>query len=162
MAKRNIPSTPAIHALRKHDVNFTAHPYPYEDHGGTACAAQGLDIDEHIIIKTLLMESSPHNEFIVLMHGDREVSTKALARQLKEKHIQPCSPATAQRLTGYQVGGISPLGTRTSLPVYVESTILDLEKIYINGGRRGLMVCLNPRDLARIFSLTPVEVAITP
>ena len=155
-------ATPAIHFLRKHGVAFTEHPYRYEEHGGTRVSARQLGVDEHAVIKTLVMEDDARQPLLVLMHGDREVSTKNLARQIGRKTIAPCAPDIAQRHTGYQVGGTSPFGTRKPLPVVIEQTILELEKIYINGGRRGLLVALSPRDLARVLDPVRVEVGLEP
>lgn len=160
MAKSDYPATPAIHFLRAHQVAFTPHLYEYEEHGGTRHAAACLGVAEHAVIKTLVMETDAHKPLLVLMHGDREVSTKNLARALGVKTVTPCDPEKAQRVTGYLVGGISPCGTRTALPVYVEATILDLERIYINGGRRGLLVSLAPADLVRVLQARPVQVAL--
>jgi Cys-tRNA(Pro) deacylase len=157
-----LSATPAIHFLRKHGVAFTEHPYRYEARGGTRVSARELGVDEHVVIKTLVMEDDEREPLIVLMHGDREVSTKNLARQLSRKTIEPCAPDVAQRHTGYQVGGTSPFGTRKPLPVFVERSILDLDRIYINGGRRGLLVALSPRDLTRVLEPTSVEVALEP
>jgi Cys-tRNA(Pro) deacylase len=155
-------ATPAIHFLRKHQVVFVEHEYRYEEHGGTRVSAHELGVDEHAVVKTLVMEDERREPLIVLMHGDREVSTKQLARQTDRKTIAPCDPAVAQKHTGYLVGGTSPFGTRKSLPVYLEQSILELETVYINGGRRGFLVALSPRDIARVLEATPVNVAITP
>jgi Cys-tRNA(Pro) deacylase len=152
----------AVRTLRAHGVSFTEHPYRYEDRGGTRVSARELGVDEHVVIKTLVMQDERRQPLIVLMHGDREVSTRNLARQIGVKSVEPCDPATAERHTGYQVGGTSPFGTRKLLPVYVERTILDLPRIYINGGRRGSLVSLSPADLARVLSPTLVGVAVTP
>ena len=153
-------STPAIHLLRRHNVSFTEHPYRYEEHGGTRVSSRELGVDEHAVIKTLVMQDEAHRPLIVLMHGDREVSTKQLARQLDRKTVEPCDPAVAQRHTGYTVGGTSPFGTRKPLPVYVERTVLDLDRIYINGGRRGLLVAIVPGELIRVLDAVPVEAAL--
>ena len=153
-------ATPAIHFLRKHGVAFTEHSYRYEEHGGTRVSSRELGVDEHAVIKTLVMQDEAREPLIVLMHGDREVSTKQLARQLERKTVEPCDPAVAQRHTGYAVGGTSPFGTRKELPVYVERTVLDLDRIYINGGRRGLLVSLAPSELVRVLAATPVEAAL--
>ena len=153
-------ATPAIHFLRKHNVSFTEHPYRYEQHGGTRVSARELGIDEHAIIKTLVMEDDEREPLIVLMHGDREVSTKQLARQIGKKAVSPCDPAVAQKHTGYMVGGTSPFGTRKVLPVYMERSVLDLERAYINGGRRGFLVALSPIDIQRVLGATPVDAAI--
>ena len=155
-----VSATPAIHFLRKHGVAFTEHPYRYEDHGGTRVSSRELGVDEHAVVKTLVMEDEARRPLIVLMHGDREVSTKQLARQIDRKSIEPCDPAVAQRHTGYAVGGTSPFGTRKALPVFVERSVLDLERIYVNGGRRGLLVCVVPGELTRVLGAVPVEVAL--
>jgi len=155
-----MPATPAIHFLRKHGVAFTEHPYRYEEHGGTRVSSRELGVDEHAVVKTLVMEDEAKRPLVVLMHGDREVSTKQLARQTGHKTIEPCAPAVAERHTGYAVGGTSPFGTRKPLPIFVERTILDLERLYINGGRRGLLVGVAPGDLTRVLGATPVEVAL--
>jgi Cys-tRNA(Pro) deacylase len=152
--------TAAIRMLRAHDVRFTEHPYRYEEHGGTAVSARELGVDEHQVVKTLVMEDEARQPLIVLMHGDRSVSTKELARQIRRKAVRACEPAVAQRHTGYQVGGTSPFGTLKRLPVYVERSILALDAIYINGGRRGFLVRLAPGDLIRVLGAMPVEVAI--
>jgi Cys-tRNA(Pro) deacylase len=154
-----LSATPAVHFLRKHGVAFTEHLYRYEEHGGTSVSARELGVDEHAVIKTLVMQDESKRPLLVLMHGDREVSTKQLARQIDRKTVEPCAPAVARRHTGYAVGGTSPFGTRKPLPVYVERTVLDLERIYINGGRRGLLVSIAPDELVRVLSATPVEAA---
>ncbi len=150
-------ATPAIHFLRQHKVPFTEHPYRYEERGGTAVSARELGVDEHIVIKTLVMEDEGRQPLIVLMHGDRDVSTKNLARQSGRKTIVPCDPDVAQRHSGYLVGGTSPFGTRKKMPVYMERTIADLERIYINGGRRGFLIALAPADLVRTLSSILVD-----
>jgi Cys-tRNA(Pro) deacylase len=155
-----LSATPAVHFLRKHGVAFTEHPYRYEEHGGTRVSSRELGVDEHAVIKTLVMQDDAKQPLIVLMHGDREVSTKQLARQLERKAVEPCDPVVAQRHTGYAVGGTSPFGTRKPLPVYVERTVLELERIYINGGRRGFLVSLAPSELLRVLAATPVEAAL--
>jgi len=159
MSKDHIPATPAIRALKENRVDFVPRPYKYEERGGTEVAARELGVDEHLTVKTLVMEDDGKSPFIVLMHGDREVSTKDLARILGVKTVQPCDAASANRHTGYMVGGTSPFGTRKSLPVYVEETILSLPVIYINAGRKGLLVEMKPADLAKVLKLTPVSVA---
>jgi Cys-tRNA(Pro) deacylase len=159
MSKDHIPATPAIRALKENRVDFVPRPYKYEERGGTEVAARELGVDEHLTVKTLVMEDDGKAPFIVLMHGDREVSTKDLARVLGVKTVQPCDAASAHRHTGYMVGGTSPFGTRKSLPVYVEETILSLPVIYINAGRKGLLVEMRPADLAKVLKLTPVSVA---
>lgn len=157
--KQKTSTTPALRALQQAKLGHEPREYDYLDHGGTTHAASELGVDEHQVIKTLVMADNQGRALIVLMHGDREVSTKALARILGVKSVTPVSPAQALKLTGYQVGGISPLGTRTSLPVYVEQGILDLPEIHINGGRRGMLVRLDPRELARLLGATPVQTA---
>jgi len=159
MSKDHIPATPAIRALKENRVDFVPRPYKYEERGGTEVAARELGVDEHLTVKTLVMEDDGKSPFIVLMHGNREVSTKDLARILGVKTVQPCDAASANRHTGYMVGGTSPFGTRKSLPVYVEETILSLPVIYINAGRKGLLVEMRPADLAKVLKLTPVSVA---
>jgi len=155
-----IPATPAIHFLRKHGVAFSEHPYRYEDRGGTRVSARELGVDEHAVVKTLVMQDESGDPLLVLMHGDREVSTKQLARHLGRKSVQPCDPAVAQRHTGYMVGGTSPFGTRKPLAVYLEQSILDLPRVYVNGGRRGLLVGLVPSEITRTLGATPVTVAL--
>jgi Cys-tRNA(Pro) deacylase len=152
-------ATPAIHFLRKHNVAFTEHPYRYEEHGGTRVSSRELGVDEHAVIKTLVMEDELRAPLIVLMHGDREVSTKGLARQIGRKTIAPCEPAVAQKHTGYLVGGTSPFGTRKRLPVYMERSILDLERVYINGGRRGFLVALASSEIVRVLGAHLVDAA---
>ena len=156
----SVAATPAVHFLRKHAVAFTEHPYRYEEHGGTRVSSRELGVDEHAVIKTLVMQDEAKRPLLVLMHGDREVSTKQLARQIDRKTVEPCDPAVAQRHTGYAVGGTSPFGTRKPLPVYVERTVLELERLYINGGRRGLLVSLVPGELVRVVRAVPVEAAL--
>jgi Cys-tRNA(Pro) deacylase len=155
-------ATPAVHALRRHNVPFTEHPYRYEEHGGTSVSSRELGVPEHIVVKTLVMQDADRMPLIVLMHGDREVSTKALARAIGAKAIEPCRPDVAEKHTGYLVGGTSPFGTRKSMPVYVERSVLALELVYVNGGRRGFLVALNPRAFVDVLNATPVEVAIEP
>jgi Cys-tRNA(Pro) deacylase len=139
MSRDKTPVTPAVRALRAAGIGYTDHSYQYEDKGGTAVSARSLGVDEHSVVKTLVMEDEERHPLIVLMHGDRQVSTRELARVLGVRTIQPCSPETANRHTGYMVGGTSPFGTRKQLPVYMERTILDLPRIYINGGKRGYL-----------------------
>ena len=155
-------STAAVLVLRQHGVSFTEHPYRYEERGGTRVSARELGVDEHAVVKTLVMEDERKQPLIVLMHGDREVSTKQLARQIGRKVVTPCDPAAAGKHTGYLVGGTSPFGTRKALPVFVERSILDLERIYVNGGRRGYLVALAPADLVRVLAPTPVDAAVEP
>jgi Cys-tRNA(Pro) deacylase len=154
------PSTNATRTLREHGVAYTEHPYRYEEKGGTAVSARELGVDEHAVVKTLVMEDDGKEPLVVLMHGDREVSTKALARQIGKRTVEICRPEVANRHSGYLVGGTSPFGTRKKMPVYVERTILELPRIYVNGGSRGFLVGLAPADLQRVLSATPVEVAI--
>src|SRR5512145_2433787 len=156
------PSTPAVRLLRERGVAFSEHPYRYEEKGGTAVSSRELGVDEHAVVKTLVFEDDAAAPLIVLMHGDREVSTKALARQLGRKSIQICRPEVANRHSGYQVGGTSPFGTRKAMPVYVERTVLDLPKIYVNGGSRGFLVGIAPDELLRVLGATPVDAAIEP
>jgi len=152
-------ATPAVHYLRAHKVPFTEHSYRYQERGGTAVSSRELGVDEHVVIKTLVMEDEDRQPLVVLMHGDRDVSTKNLARQSGRKTIVPCDPEVAQRHSGYLVGGTSPFGTRKQMPVYMERTIADLERIYINGGRRGFLIALAPEDLVRALSPTLVDAA---
>jgi Cys-tRNA(Pro) deacylase len=158
MARAKLPATPALRALEQAGVAYLPRPYQYQEHGGTSVAAALLGLEEHRVIKTLVMEDEARRPLLVLMHGDREVSTKSLARSLGAKSVSPCDPARVERLTGYQVGGVSPFGTRTALPVYVEASILDLARIAINGGRRGLLVELDPQELVRLLKATLVSV----
>jgi len=151
------PVTNAVRMLREHKVDFTHHPYEYEERGGTAVSAREIGVDEHAVIKTLVMEDDAKRPLVVLMHGDREVSTKNLARHMGVKTISPCDPATADRHSGYQVGGTSPFGTRRTMPVYVQRTILDLPRIYINGGKRGYLVGMIPAELVRVLKPVPVD-----
>jgi len=155
-----IPATPAIHFLRKHGVTFSEHPYRYEERGGTRVSARELGVDEHAVVKTLVMQDEAGTPMLVLMHGDCEVSTKRLARHLGRKTVQPCDAAVAQRHTGYMVGGTSPFGTRKALAVYLEQSILDLPRVYVNGGRRGLLVGIGPSEITRTLGATPVNVAL--
>jgi Cys-tRNA(Pro) deacylase len=153
-------ATPAIHFLREHGVPYTEHEYRYEERGGTAVSSRQLGVDEHAVIKTLVMEDERKQPLVVLMHGDREVSTKNLARQIGAKTVSPCSPDVAQKHSGYLVGGTSPFGTRKKMPVYLERTIADLDRIYINGGARGFLVSLSATDLVRVLSPTLVDAAM--
>lgn len=154
-------ATPAIHFLRERKIPFTEHEYRYEERGGTAVSARELGVDEHSVIKTLVMEDEAKHPLIVLMHGDKEVSTKNLARQIGAKTVSPCAPDVAQKHTGYLVGGTSPFGTRKRMPVYLERSIVDLDRIYINGGRRGFLVSLAPSELIRALSPTLVDAAMS-
>lgn len=159
MAKDKIPATLAIRFLRKHKVKFKLHPYRYEEKGGTETASRQLGMDHHLIIKTLVMEDDKKAPLIILMHGDRQVSTKALARAVGARSITPCDPLDAHKHTGYVVGGTSPFGTRKPLPIYVEASVLGLPKIVVNAGRRGLLVEMNPEDMEKILKPLPVYVA---
>lgn len=159
MAREKIPMTPAVRVLRQHRVDFAPHSYDYVPRGGTAASAAALGVDEHTVIKTLIMEDETGAPLIVLMHGDREVSTRNLARVLERKTIRPCAPEIAEKHTGYKVGGTSPFGTRKTLPVFAETGILELDRVYINGGRRGFLVGLSTADLVRVLSPTPVDAA---
>ncbi|HLO26145.1 MAG TPA: Cys-tRNA(Pro) deacylase [Geobacteraceae bacterium] len=160
MSKDKPPVTPAVRALRAAGIAFTDHPYAYEEKGGTAVSARELGVDEHCVVKTLIMEDERKNPCIVLMHGDRQVSTKELARIMGVKGIAPCTPETALKHSGYQVGGTSPFGTRKIMPVYMEETILDLPRIYINGGKRGYLVGIAPQDAVRLLKPVLVKVGI--
>lgn len=160
MAKEKLPVTAAIRALRQHKVDFGSHLYNYEEKGGTAVSARELGVDEHAVIKTLVMENERRQPCIVLMHGDMQVSTKQLARQTGDKSLQPCTPEAALKHTGYQIGGTSPFGSRAKLTVYAESTIFDLPTIYINGGKRGYLVSMSAEELQRVLEPIKVQVAI--
>jgi Cys-tRNA(Pro) deacylase len=160
MSRPSFPSTPATRLLRQEGVPFSEHLYRYEEHGGTRVAARELGVDEHATIKTLVMEDDQGAPLVVLMHGDREVSTRALARQLHRKTIQICRPEVANRHSGYQVGGTSPFGTRRPLPVFLEASILDLDRIYVNGGSRGFLLGLSPADAARVLRAELVTAAM--
>jgi Cys-tRNA(Pro) deacylase len=159
MAAKAMPVTNAIRVLREHGVAWTDHPYAYEERGGTAVSARELGVPEHACIKTLVMEDDAKRPMIVLMHGDREVSTKNLARVLGVKSVQPCAPAVADRHSGYQVGGTSPFGTRREMPVYLHRTIVDLPYVYVNGGRRGYLVGMPPAELLRVLRPQIVDIA---
>ncbi len=155
----SLPSTPALRLLRERGVPFTVHQYEYVEKGGTKRSSDALGLDEHRVVKTLVFEDEQKRPLIVLMHGDLQVSAKELARVLNVKKVGPCAPDVAQRHTGYLVGGTSPFGTKKALPVYVESTILELPSLIINGGGRGLLVEITPADLHALLSPTPVSVA---
>src|SRR5512141_1758287 len=154
-----IPSTPATRLLREKRVAYTEHPYRYEEHGGTRVSARELGVDEHAVVKTLVMEDEDKAPLVVLMHGDREVSVKARARHIGKKLVQPCKPEVANRHSGYQVGGTSPFGTRRAMPIYLERSILELPTAYVNGGARGFLVGLDPADLIRVLKPTLVDAA---
>ena len=156
----NAPETLATRFLRQHHTPFSTHLYNYEDHGGTKVSSRELNVAEHAVVKTLVMEDESRQPLVVLMHGDRKVSTKELARQTGHKQISPCDPAVAQRHTGYLVGGTSPFGTKKTLPVFMECSILDLPLIYINGGKRGFLVGVHPHDILRMLQPGLVNVAL--
>jgi len=156
----NVPETPATAFLRKHGIAHSNHLYTYEEHGGTKVSARELNVPEHAVVKTLVMEDENAKPLIVLMHGDCKVSTKELARQIGVKKVAPCKPEDAHRHTGYMVGGCSPFGTKKKLPVHMEKTILDESLIYINGGRRGFLVGVHPHDILRVLEPKIVQVAL--
>ena len=158
--KEHISETQATQLLRKHHVSFDEHPYPYEEHGGTSVSARELGVPEHAVIKTLVMQDEAAKPLIVLMHGDCKVSTKNLARSIGCKSVEPCKPEVAQRHSGYMIGGTSPFGTKKTMPVYVEASILELPRIYINGGRRGFLVSLAPQVLVDLLQAKPVQCAL--
>ena len=162
MAKKaaHVSETPATAWLRERRLPFTEHVYDYVEHGGTTESARQLGVDEHAVIKTLVMQDERARPLIVLMHGDRQVSTKNLARQIGVKSIQACTPEVAQRHSGYQLGGTSPFGTRKAMPIYVERSVLALPRICINGGRRGYLVGIEPRVLIDQLAARPVDCAI--
>ena len=162
MAKDRHPATNAVRVLREHGVAFTHHPYDYEERGGTSVSARELGVPEHAVIKTLVLEDDAKQPLVVLMHGDREVSTKALARILGVKTVAICAPAVADRHSGYQVGGTSPFGTRRAMPTYMERGIAALPYLYVNGGRRGYLVGMAPADLIRVLKPILVDVATAP
>ena len=159
MAK-HISETPATQWLKQKKVSFTVHPYDYVDHGGTAESSQQLGVPEHEVVKTLVMQDEHGKGLLVLMHGDRKTSTKNLARQIGRKQVEPCTPEVAQKNSGYLVGGTSPFGLRKPLPVFVESSILELPKIWINGGRRGFLVGIDPKVLVTELGAEPVQCAL--
>jgi Cys-tRNA(Pro) deacylase len=159
MAKEEYPITTGVRFLREHNISFVPRMYEYEEHGGTKRSSTELNVDEHSVIKTLVMESDPKHQFLVLMHGDKEVSTKQLARIIGVKQVVPASEASASRATGYQFGGTSPFGTRQKLQVFAEKTIFNLQKILINGGKRRFLVELDPLDLKKSLNVIEVNVA---
>lgn len=160
MAKEKAPVTPAVRVLREAKVGFTDHLYAYEEKGGTAASSRELGVDEHSVVKTLVMEDDRKNPLIILMHGDRQVSTRELARSIGARSITPCSPDVAQKYTGYLVGGTSPFGARKQMPVYLEASILYLPKIYLNGGKRGYLVGIAPQDVVQVLRPVLVTVAV--
>lgn len=158
--KEHVSETPATQMLKKHGVAFTEHPYDYVEHGGTGESARQLGLDEHTVVKTLVMQDQDAKPLIVLMHGDCKVSTKNLARQIGAKSVEPCKPEVANRHSGYLVGGTSPFGTRRAMPVYIEDTILQLPRIAINGGRRGYLVQIDPQVCVQLLDARPVHCAL--
>ena len=156
----HVSETPATQWLKAHKVVFTEHPYDYVEHGGTEESARQLGLDEHLVVKTLVMQDQDAKPLIVLMHGDCKVSTKNLARQIGAKSVEPCKPEVANRHSGYLVGGTSPFGTRKDMPVYVEQSILELPRIAINGGRRGFLVQLDPQVCVQVLGAKPVNCAL--
>ncbi|MFY9314181.1 MAG: Cys-tRNA(Pro) deacylase [Burkholderiales bacterium] len=152
--------TPATMFLKAHQVAYTEHAYQYVERGGTEVSASSLGVDEHHVVKTLVMQDEDARPLIVLMHGDKKVSTKNLARQAGRKRIEPCKPEVAQRHSGYQVGGTSPFGTRKKMPIYLERSVLELPKIYINGGRRGFLVGIAPAEISRTLAPVLVDAAL--
>ena len=158
--KDHVSETPATQFLRKQNIAFSEHQYGYEEHGGTSVSARELGVEEHHVVKTLVMQDESAKPMLVLMHGDRKVSTKNLARQIGCKSVEPCKPDIANRHSGYLVGGTSPFATRKAMPVYVEKSILALEKIYINGGRRGYLIGIDPESIARVLRATAVNCAL--
>ena len=160
--KEHVSETPATACLREHGVPFSEHVYDYVEHGGTAESSRQLGVDEHSVVKTLVMQGEDAKPLIILMHGDREVSLKNLARQIGAKRVEPSKPEVAERHTGYRVGGTSPFGTRKALGIFVERSVLSLPLIYINGGRRGYLVGINPRVLVDLLKAQPVDCAALP
>ena len=164
MAKKDknahVSETPATQLLRAQGVEFTEHPYDYVEHGGSAESARQLGLDEHMVVKTLVMQDQDARPLIVLMHGDRKVSTKNLARQIGAKHVEPCKPEVANRHSGYLVGGTSPFGTKQDMPVFIEESILSLPRIAINGGRRGYLLQLDPQVCVRLLQAKTVQCAL--
>lgn len=158
MAKDKPPVTPAVRALRAAGITFSHHLYTYEEKGGTSVSSRELGVDEHSVIKTLVMEDDGNQPLIVLMHGDRQVSTKELARLIGARSVEPCRPEVAQKHSGYLTGGTSPFGTKRQMPVYVEETILKLPRIYLNGGKRGYLVGVTPADSLQLLKPTLVRV----
>jgi len=159
MGRSEVPATNAVRVLREHNTPFIPHFYNYEEHGGTRHSAEALAVPEHIVVKTLVFITDRKNPCLVLIHGDREVSAKQLARVMNVKRVEPCDERTAHKFTGYLFGGTSPFGTRTRLPVYAEKTIFGLERIFINGGKRGFLVELHPEILRKLLHVVEVTVA---
>ena len=159
--KEHIPSTNAIRLLNQHKINYTPMFYKYVEKGGTKVSAKELNVSEHNVIKTIIMENDKHEYFIVLMHGDMEISTKNLARHQNAKTVTPCVPHIADKHSGYMVGGTSPFGTKSKMKTYIEESILSLDKIYINGGRKGMLVEMDPKDLTKLLDYELVQVGIS-
>ncbi len=158
--QKHVSETPATQFLRERGVSFTEHVYDYVEHGGTAESSRQLGVSEHEVVKTLVMQDERAQPLIVLMHGDKQVSTKNLARAIGAKSVEPCKPEVAQRHSGYLVGGTSPFGTKKAMPVYVEAGVLALPRILINGGRRGYLVGIEPGVLAELVEAKPVTCAL--
>ena len=152
--------TPATVVLKQHQVQYTEHIYEYIEHGGTSVSSSSLGVDEHHVVKTLIFEDDARKPLCVLMHGDRKVSTKELARQIGAKRVAPCKPEDATRHSGYMVGGCSPFGLRKPMSIYMERTILDIEKILINGGKRGFLVGLSPNEVVRVVAAKLIDAAL--
>ncbi len=158
--KDKFPTTQAIRVLREHNINYIPHVYKYVDKGGSNASSSALNVDEYIVIKTLIMEDENKQPFVILMHGNKSVSQKDLARHIGVKTVTPCQPNIADKHSGYMVGGTSPFGTKRSMKTYIEKTIIELEKIYINGGKRGFLIELNPKDILNVLDYELVNVAI--
>lgn len=158
--KEHVSETPATQLLRKKGAVFTEHPYAYEEHGGTSVSSRELGVEEHVVVKTLIMQDEHAKPLVVLMHGDKTVSTKNLARQIGCKSVEPCKPEVAQRHSGYMIGGTSPFGTKKMMPVYVEQSVLELDKIYLNGGRRGYLIGIAPQLLTELLAAKAVTCAL--
>lgn len=158
--KEHVSETPATQLLKKCGVAYTEHPYAYEEHGGTSVSSRELGVPEHVVVKTLIMQDEHAKPLIVLMHGDKTVSTKNLARQIPCKSVEPCKPDVAQRHSGYMIGGTSPFATRKNMPVYVEESIFALDKIYLNGGRRGFLIGIAPDVLVQVLGAKAVQCGI--
>jgi Cys-tRNA(Pro) deacylase len=159
--KKRLPVTPAIRALRAAEVSFSIHQYEYQEHGGTQSSSDALGVNEHHIVKTLVLEDEERRPLLVLMHGDCQVSVRGLARQVSCRSLRLCAPHVALKHTGYRIGGTSPFGTRKTLPVYLERSIQSLKRIYINGGKRGLLVSMLPADLIAVLTPIPVDCALS-
>ena len=158
--KEKFPETLALRCLKEHNIPYELFEYKYEPRGGTAVCSRELGVEEHLCVKTIILETENKDPFIVLMHGDREISVKAMARILNVKTVKACLPAVADKHSGYQVGGTSPFGTKRKMPLYIEQTILELPEIYINAGHRGLLVKMKPQDIGKALEYTPVNVAV--